>query len=939
MSDVPWTITKSKRTRSARPSTSRKRVRLSSEHSDRHETKQRNEQQTLTQIAFVEDLSFKKDDSPLGSSPSPKANVTQPASILKRDSTLTQMDFLEDLSPTRRRKTVHDELKMPPPSRKSRRKTRKRDSTLTQMDFFNANAGDTNDIDEAMLPDTGADTASAAQTTIFDGPYSDQPHATPRSGKSGTGHEQAQETQEYRPRGNKRKQNDDQPDTKKRRRSDRIAAATSPRLDRMSTIMNSRSGVITESRRRPASTPRRPLLEIRDSTDFLEEAVNQTPIPHTPETVQPFTPIRSSKKIPSSQTPESIHRPTTQQAVTPSRKPTRGPLAELSANVRRSGRKPYNLRSRSTEKPSKPILRKSPPRKVCVLKLPKAVLGSLARGGRAEDLGNDVNSLQTTSSPVRMEHKSKNALPKDPSNGSSSPMTNPSSDGPTIKETASSQLDLDTQKSLPELSDVFGISDVSATDGTRELPVTMLPQTRFGDADENDEMLLDLEKGDVIPESEQASSDTLSDLGSPIANDTQFVRNLNERLSSPAPTQKAGMATGRAATAPVSRALAPPSAKRFSRTRLFNPPSRKSPLPAPKLVSTSPARKSVQGKGTNSSVRALHSFSTQNKSLENVKISFLPLNDTVEHQHKPSSPSLPTAPVAVQEAQLASIPRPSQISTQAPSQGYFPLSSLPQTFAGQQDSGVEGVIIKDSSSAPTRMSQMVAHHIESDDLGPEGDLDLLEDIREDEDLDPLTTQADISQVTPRRRRNAKTVELDDVTQTPTQRYKRDRTVIQAQSSPDSSPIILAATTRSQRDAKLEVVTLSSSSSPPRPKEKDSANPPNRGSPTTSQRPSTINKAPRSRQSSSPSPSVSSLYSPSPPRDLKRKYDPIPGFDNDTQSDFTQGGHVTAAYVHRMWDRGDLPREFVPKPYKVKNFKPSMRSGSGAGSKGKGKSVT
>jgi hypothetical protein len=47
--------------------------------------------------------------------------------------------------------------------------------------------------------------------------------------------------------------------------------------------------------------------------------------------------------------------------------------------------------------------------------------------------------------------------------------------------------------------------------------------------------------------------------------------------------------------------------------------------------------------------------------------------------------------------------------------------------------------------------------------------------------------------------------------------------------------------------------------------------------------------------------------------------PLPGFDNDTQSDFTQDGHVTAAFVRRQWDTGELPRWYTPKPYQVPGF--------------------
>ncbi|RMZ83174.1 hypothetical protein DV738_g1400, partial [Chaetothyriales sp. CBS 135597] len=49
------------------------------------------------------------------------------------------------------------------------------------------------------------------------------------------------------------------------------------------------------------------------------------------------------------------------------------------------------------------------------------------------------------------------------------------------------------------------------------------------------------------------------------------------------------------------------------------------------------------------------------------------------------------------------------------------------------------------------------------------------------------------------------------------------------------------------------------------------------------------------------------------------HSPIPGFDNETQSNFTQGGHVTAAYIHRQRDLGLLPKWYTPKPYRVPGY--------------------
>ncbi|RMZ75074.1 hypothetical protein DV737_g5476, partial [Chaetothyriales sp. CBS 132003] len=70
--------------------------------------------------------------------------------------------------------------------------------------------------------------------------------------------------------------------------------------------------------------------------------------------------------------------------------------------------------------------------------------------------------------------------------------------------------------------------------------------------------------------------------------------------------------------------------------------------------------------------------------------------------------------------------------------------------------------------------------------------------------------------------------------------------------------------------------------------------------------------------------TSSLSSPSSPSSFPLNHNhahhsPIPGFNNDTQSNFTQGGHVTAAYIHRQRDLGVLPKWYTPKPYRVPGY--------------------
>lgn len=937
MADAQWSITRSKRKSTTRASTPRKRTKRSDTAATNRHPSALQPQQTLTQIAFVTSSSFEDDDPLLELDPPPQdvpQRVTErPPRTLKRDSTLTQMSFGSSFggSGERRRSS------MQPPTRSVRKKPKKRDSTLTQMDFFHGNMDGTAEFDDTMLPDI--DYQSAEPQAIAPAQsFASLAPATPIRNEK-LARVRTPETQEYQPGKRKLKQDDVQQESGKRRRSSRIAAAVSPAVD--TTFVRPDTMAVPSSRRRtPATVPRRPLLEIQDSTEFLEEPVDNIALPQSSKILNPSTPTKNLQRIPSSQTPESIRRSAAKQMLSPSKASPRRPLAELSTNLRMSSRKTAQSKARKYGSNRKNTVRKSPSRKICVLKVPKVALASIKRGVRVEDLEHDIYSLQPTSPLVREPHSS-------PDRHSDVPRTTVEESGPgggpTIKETASSQRNFETQESLPDISDILGIpprATVVTTEPAAVHPVppstplrypTIEKSARIIRSDSHSDALLNQEPLNMIPELEQISTDELSDLGSPMANDTQFVKSLQERLSSPVVSSNIEAKDTRAATVPRTSICSPNFIRGLARASFPGSSPKKSPLPAPKLVHTSPARKISQKTTDSSGIRAMPYFSTQNRSFENVKTVQLPLNDTLEYQQLSSSPKLPQAPLSSTQksTQPASIPRPSQISTQAPSQGYFPSSSAPQALAFPHDTEIERITIKDSSSFPARLSQIVQHLDDESEL--EGDLDLFEGSQDEDDLDldpstlPLSMTKMKSDTT-----QASRFDQEDITQTPTQKTRYSKILPQGQSSTQSSPIVTNATTRSQRDAKLEVVALTSSSSPSRSdKFKDNTTPKPRKQ--TSQASSysrtksahkTVNTlSSPSKPTSPPSSSLSSsLYSPSPPRDLKRKYSPIPGFNNDTQSDFTQGGSVTAAYVHRMWDRGELPRTFVPKPYKVKRLR-------------------
>lgn len=939
MSDAPWTITSSKRKPSTRVASPKKRIK------HKHDATTTGQdgafsrpQQTLTQIAFVTNPSSDNEEplidfEPLRTGLS-KPTTNEPPRLLSRDSTLTQMDFGSSFSSPIERQSSS----MRPPARKTRRKSKKRESTLTQMDFFNANMDGAAELEETMLsspPVPSEEPLTTATSFASPGKTITTPvHEHPQVDVVYPG------TQNYRSRKRKRGNEQAQLDSEKRRRSSRIAAAATTPTATTTSVKPGRIQPPSACRRAPTTISRKPLLEIQDSTEFLEEPVDSAVSPQPAGAIAPSTPTKNIGRIPSSQTPETIRCITPGRAVSLTKGSSRQPLAELSSNLRMPGQKFAQSKIRTIDLFSETNIKKSPPRTICTLKVLKRAPASVGEVHRAEDPEHDIYSLQATSSPTRRGGSSQNELSDLPE---LSKRASSSIGGPTIKETASSQRMVESQNSLPDINDVLGLRPVAAADGAAEAQLrdparptkVQRNPTSGGDGRTVDqsEMLLGQEPVNMIPELESVSTDEMSDFGSPVANDTQFIRSLRDRLSSPVAVTAVATSSiegNRAVTVPRTSNRSPILARGLSRGSLPGSPPRRSPLPAPKLVHTSPARRPPPQATGSSSLRALPSFSTQNRSSENVQISLVPLNDTVEHHQSSSSPALPPAPLssAAKGEHLASIPHPSQVSTQVPSQGYFPTSSAPHTFPFPHDSEVERVTVKDPSSFPAHLSQIMQHV--DDGSESEGDLNLLEDLQDEDDLDldPSTVPVDVLRTKKENIHGGTTFE-EDVTQTPTQKSRYRKSPVAAHSSTQSSPIITNATTRSQRNAKLEVIPLTSSSSPLRPQRpSDNGNTPKPQKSTPAKYASPkgkerVNEPPS--QTSPPSSSLSSsIYSPSPPRDLKRKYSPIPGFNNETQSDFTQNGSVTAAYVHRMWDKGDLPKSFVPKPYKVKNFHPSLR---------------
>jgi len=927
MSDSPWSITSTKRRRTATTPAPRKRVRISNDVSDANGSRTRSTsnrrtsgQQTLTQIDFVTTSSFEDGD-----------------------------DLVQG-----------EQEGNAPASGPPRRRLKKRDSTLTQMDFFDpsaAEASNLSDVEPLGVPQTESSSGRRPRIPAFDGTQDDPPkpqnsmapprsrHKSPRNTKAVKKTERAKNMEDQvpglkqQPRKRRKVHIDDgDKDHENRRRSGRIAAATAS--DSLPTPPTQEQVPTPASRRsRPhIDATGRPVLEIQDSTDFTEPSLDANSAMAF-MMAQPTTPTRNRDRIPSSQTPESLTR------TRRTRSNKRQPLAELSTNIQKTP----SRAAKSTKLASKSPQKQSPRRKVCVLKVPPRAL--LPRSNRIDDSQQDVWSVQATSSPRREKGSSQAREMQPPNTGppdesrTPRPSSKSQSNGPSIQE-STPRADVDTQQTLPDIADIFALPVASlpkTPNKGQKVPVPATTSTLDvrqepgrGAAIGHGEMHVDQEPVNMIPELEQVSSDQLSDFGSPVANDTQFVKSLHKRVSSPIP--KSDDERHRAQTAPAVEKHTPPEPRALSRASVPASPPKLSPLPAPRLVTTSPLR-TAQRQVAFSSTESLSLPATNSrpaeKAIDRVRITKVPLNDTNDYQRlsSSSSPLLPLPPMLTQKSvHPASIPHPSQVSTQAPStQGfYFPTSSAPNSFPAPRGAEVERITIKDSSSVPARLSQFQQHG-QDEELEGNDEVRLVDasDDDDDLDLDPATWKPSFpGKATARRAQvSGHFSGEEDITQTPTQKSRVRNCLVRRDSNDQSSPIITNATTRSQRDAELEIIPLPSSSPPTSDEhELDKRTTPRaRNTKTTMSDVRDFADDGHAQGLPSSSPISSSVFSPSPPRQLQRKYTPIPGFDNDTQSDFTQDGHVTAAYVHRMREEGLLPKNYTPKPFKPKNWSKSMRS--------------
>ncbi|KIX03673.1 uncharacterized protein Z518_07226 [Rhinocladiella mackenziei CBS 650.93] len=885
MSTIAWTITSTKhKTKSTTPA-SRKRQQLSGIQG-RSNTRLTRSQQTLTQAQWVTCLppSYNEDD-------------------------MRPLEF---------------NLAQKVPSKKDPRSLKQRDSTLTQMDFFNLPSPGDQEINDTMLrPITEANRCSPIPQ--LDGTYNSPKKHRPRKSISTAAPSKRRnttanpESREYQPRTRKRKADatEHEHPVSRRRTSTRLASKNEALTDPVENF-NYFEEALTEHSQNPQKVHEEgnlnSIMEIGDSDDDGVEEATPTTVSERRSIVWPQTPKKTRSIVPSSQSPESLPpstRRTDRNAHATPALSRRTPLKERPVNI-----PPVDLSKSSFKKPRQTLKRVSPKSKVVVLKLPKRK--SSRQISRVEDSQADIWSIPESSSPEELRDKAKptNFSAPRAAHGSLSDAEIPASSQ--RREAQSSPPEAGTQDTIPSLGG--SVTEQNArdteTESTRNRGVTRVvfqehpdttavrdfafnPINRKIDEESNDGWVQVpsspryLEPRPATSNStEQIIQDDVDDhdFGSLIANDTQFNIQVQHRISSPPPPARP--------QSPEQLEVPVPAAFRTPRrpfTSLRDTASRaavlddeaapQSPLPLPRLVEQSTGK--VLPKPTrppsddDSDEVALPKPARIHRSSTQASTTKVPLNDV--SQQLSLSPLPSTKSVTQKSIRPASMPHPSQISTQEATQGFLHMSSFPQPNGEDDiDNKPENITVKDSSSCRVQMSQLPQYTTENQaplnvGLSPNEVLDTEDE--EDLDLDPPSLPQQPARLSfdhfnpkfPSPNRAKIRVEVPAVVKgkAPEQGQQENAT-----HEPEISPSHLQGR------------------QPPQPVE--------------------------SPIQSSSSQSISPVSSPNLPP-LQRQYSPIPGFNNETQSNFTQSGHVTAAYIHRQRQAGILPKWFVPTPYQVPGY--------------------
>ncbi|KIW93210.1 uncharacterized protein Z519_05815 [Cladophialophora bantiana CBS 173.52] len=864
MSNIAWSITSTKRKTKSTSSAARKRRRL-------HDT-----------------------DGTSSSRPS------------KSQQTLTQAQWVTTFPPSHDEGGTHylddGQIRTALP-RKHQRSVQKPNSTLTQMDFFDFLPRDYTNADDTMLGVVKREDDGCVVPQL-DGTY-DSPRK-PRRRKASPNRvnpsiknapSNGARPADYKPSERKRKigfAEEENAGSSGRRTSKRLAAKNEVLSDPVNNFDYFAEALAYQTGDIKYNTSNETFnypLEIKNSTES-EGDVALDPVSGSRCSVLPQTPKKKTTVVLSSQSPESLcpstHRGKRKANETPSRS-HRAPLAERSANI------PVEATSTGTAGKGRwSLSHHLPKRKIVVLKFPKQ--NRCRRPTRTDHSQGNLWSIPSSSPElVRMAatavqpHTTLWTAPEH----FEIPATSQGQGSEPTSVIAGSQDNLNLSSAFTSRSSdtrAEGVVD-SAQQGNRGVivrdfavaPATPVKSALPGcDCHIISPPSLALETQDAkepVNKSLQGSWED-ADFGSPVENDTQFNIRIQHRMSSPtlpghSPEQsEAGFNAVLPSTrSPVSGECAGgdnegPYSELPDVETLRCP---ESPLPLPRLVEIPSAETEGEAFEVDNDADGgplpkptfIHPSSIHRKMVQ------VPLNDTLQT----SSPhSLSMARLITQRSvHPASMPHPSQISTQEGTQGFLLQSSFTQH---PREAKVEGqsdkITIKDSSSSSIPLSQ-IPHHVGEDQSQWDDDIGPAQEFASEDDLDldppslppqpcrpqPAPLQLTTEQITGSKSRSETAIPTKD---NHTPEYQRPRSCSQPndlQPDSDSTPVCIS-------------------------------------------------------EHSLPS-------SPDHPPPLEREYSPIHGFNNETQSNFTQNGHVTAAYIHRQREAGIFPKWFVPTPYQVPGY--------------------
>lgn len=843
MAALPWTVVKQRRQTSTPASSSRKRQRKESGI----------RQQTLTQAQWV---------------------TTAPPSFIDGP----------DLTPIQGM-----------PLHVAKPRLLKKDSTLTQMDFFNLDMADEGASDLTPLADiehAQFDESPNQLDGIYETPRKPRKRkytATLDAEALNKRIRESQGSRDYRPCSRMGKENITEEGDQGRRTSARIAHRRTIHPASAENFDFFREALLPEPAK-PTAPVRK--LEIQDSTvedDDFENGASQ-PRPTTITSMSPITPRKRANIVASSQTPTSIS-PSSRKSKQADQTQTRSPLRERSTNTPTMLSAP--LSNKDVPPSAKSFDEHIPTTSKLSTKRPNQ------RRPRVEDSQANVYSLPQTSSPEGhradyLDHAKEAELPEvledrvvDPEGSFEVPPTSQiiqqAFNRPTVDNAERGAREPPLRLSQPWSAAVHNEMRQESR-GNYQVNIRDFAEEEVLDQEPPEAYHVKFAVDQDLQHDEVENSD--SEFGSPIKNDTQYNFGLEHRTSSRSrspsqPSQPSNIDAGTHGTQgpesafDIGKSVGPVGVENLNR-----------PIPTPRLV-TSPRPPSEgptpQHEESSMDEPPLPDMPHQSTSITEVSTTRVPLNDTAPS----SSPSMPVTKSTTQRSvHPASLPHPSQISTQEATQVYQGYSSIgPLDLPPPTSQSTPRITIKDSSSMEISLEDIPVYHgsqIHPDQGHGDGDDDVADGDEDEYDLDPPSRDRAVEE------------QCSLTTDTTSAARARER-------SSDVMP-----------PPKLLAVAAQGGEGPEEPQS------------------SSIESTDTpwgARSASIPPPTTEiidqeedSQLRPAEYLEENDELTPIPGFNNETQSDFTQNGHTTAAYVRRQWENGDLPRWYTPKqPHQVPGY--------------------